>query len=107
MDNASCLRTLLTVGVNVAHHVVTHDLLTCLSDFVIDVLGVFLQFGDLLVGDIKTEFLLGLCESDPQPAPCAEFHVGGEEVLHFLARVTGAEGRLIDVFHSCQSFFAY
>ena len=99
MYNAGSLRTLLTVGVDVAHYVVTDYLFACLGDIVIDVLGVFLKLGDLFVGDIQTKFLFGLGESYPQSAPCAELHIGGEEVLHFLTCVAGAERCLIYVFH--------
>ena len=104
MDNARRLGTLLSVGIDVAHHIVPHFLLPRLRHLIIDVVGVGFEFRDLLVGDIQTQFLLGLGKRNPQSAPCAEFHIGRKEVLHFLPGIAGTKRGFINVFQSIQSF---
>ena len=42
MDNALCLRALLTVSINVGHHIVAHQTLTLLCHLVVDILSVSL-----------------------------------------------------------------
>ena len=92
------------VGVDVAHHIVTDLLLPRLGDVVVDVVRVGLQLGDLRVGDREALPLLRPGQGDPQLPPGFELVVGGKNVLHFIARVTGAKGAFVSVVgHLCPS----
>ena len=94
MNDACCLGALLSVGVHMAHDIVTHFLFSCPGHLIIDILGVCLQFFNLFIRDDgltvsgKSQFLLRLCQRDPQLSPGAEFHIGGENILHLPAGVT-------------------
>ncbi len=103
MNDARSFRTLLSIGIHMAHHIVPHFLLPGLCHLVIDVLCMSLQFFDLLIGDDgsavlgQPQFLLCLCQGDPQLPPGTEFHIGGKQVLHFPAGITLGQGTLISV----------
>ena len=97
MDDALCLGALQAVGVDVAHHVMAHQFFARDGIFVVDVVLVRFQLGDLLVGDGKALLLLGLGQRDPQLAPGAELVVVREDILHLVRGVTGAERRDITV----------
>ena len=97
MDDPLGVRALQAVGVDVAHHVVAALLLPADGVLVVDVVGVGLQLGDLLVGDGQALPLLGLGQGDPEFAPGAELVVVGEDVLHLLAGVAGLEGGNVSV----------
>ena len=62
------------------------------------------QLGDLLFGDGQTQLVLGFGQGNPEKAPGSELFVGGEEVLHLFAGVTGAEGALVGVIHTFLPF---
>ena len=49
MDNARCLRTLLSVCVDMAHNIVTHQLLALLCHIVIDIGDMLLHLVDLFL----------------------------------------------------------
>ena len=92
MDDARRLGALQAVGVHMAHHVVAAFLFPADSVVIVDVLGMGLQLGDLLVGDVNALLLLGLGQGNPQPAPGAELVVLGENELHLPAGIPGGEG---------------
>ena len=88
---------LQTVGVDVAHHVVAHQLFAGDGVLVVDVILVGFQLGNLGVGDSKTLLLLRLGQRDPQSAPGAEFVILRENILHLVRGIAGGEGGNITV----------
>ena len=100
MDDALRLGALQAVGVDMAHHIMTHQLFPCGGVLVVDIVLVGLQLGDLLIGDVQTLFLLGLGQRDPQPPPGAELVVIGEDVLHLVRGIPGGKRRNITVMFS-------
>ena len=92
MDDARRLGALEPVGVYMAHHVVAAFPLPALGIFIIDVVLVGFQLGDLLVGDFQALLLLRPGQGNPQPAPGAELVVLGEYKLHLLAGIPGGKG---------------
>ena len=98
MDDACCLGALLAVGVNVAHHIMAHQLLARNGDLVVDVVHMGFQLGHHFGGDIgQTLFHLGPGQRHPQAAPGAELVVIREDVLHLVGRITGREGADITI----------
>ena len=75
MNDALCLRALEAVGINMGHDIVADLFFARFGIRVIDVLSMGFELRDLLVGDIESEFLLRLGESDPQLSPGAELAV--------------------------------
>ncbi len=81
MNDPRRLRALLPVSVHMAHDIVADKLLALPCHLVVDVLGVRSQLVDLLLGDdrlsVLTQSQLHLClrQGDPEPSPCAEFHI--------------------------------
>ncbi len=90
MDNARCLGALLSVSVDMAHHIVAHFLLSGLRHVIIDILRVALKLVDLFFRDNgsavlgKPQLHLRLRQRDPKPPPGSEFHIGRKNILHFL-----------------------
>ena len=98
MDDACCLGTLLTVGVDMAHDVVAHQLFPLDGDFIVDVVHMSFQLGHHLGGDIGQALLhLGPGQRHPQAAPGAELVVVREDVLHLIGGITGGKGADITV----------
>ena len=87
MDDALRLRALKPVCIDMAHHIVTDDLLPGFGIRVIDIIPVRLHLGDLLVRDIQAQLLLCLRQGDPQSPPGPELHVLGKYVLHLPAGI--------------------
>ena len=58
MNDALCLRTLLTVGIYMRHHIMANLFLTGLCHIIVDVILMSLQFSDLLIRDRQSQFLL-------------------------------------------------
>ena len=66
MDDAGCLGALLAVGINVAHHVVAHQLFALNGHFVIDVVHMGFQLGHHVGGDVGQALVhLGPCQCHP------------------------------------------
>ena len=91
VDNGLGVGTLLAIGVDVAHHVVAHQLLPGFRHVVVDVVGMGLQLVDLLLGDRKAQLPLRLGQGDPELPPGAEFMVLREQILHLTAGIAGGE----------------
>ena len=83
------VRTLKPVRVNVAHNVVTDFLFARFGNVVIYIVHVRFEFGDLRLGHVKSEFMLGAGKRDPEPPPRGELEVVRKAVLHFVACVAG------------------
>ena len=92
MDDAGCLGALLAVGINVAHHVVAHQLFALNGHFVVDVVHMGFQLGHHVGGDVGQALVhLGPCQCHPQAAPGAELVVIGEDVLHLVRGIPGGK----------------
>ena len=65
MDDALCLRALQTIGIDMAHDIMTDHFFTRAGFFIINILRMRFQFRDLFVGDRDPEFLLDLRQCDP------------------------------------------
>ncbi len=89
MNDRLGLGALNAVRINVTHYIMSHNTFACLCDFEIDVIGMSLKLGNLLVCDIESELLFRLCKRDPQSAPCSEFEFLRKNILHFVAGVAG------------------
>ena len=85
VNDALGFRTLTAIGVHMAHHIMTYFFLALLCHFIIDVIFMGDQLGDLFIADVKAKFLLALRQRDPQPSPCAELFIVAEKRLHLLA----------------------
>ena len=75
VDDALRIRALYTVSVHMAHNIVTHFLLTCLRNLVVDLILMCLQLIDLLLCDVETQLMLRLCQCDPELSPGTELVV--------------------------------
>ena len=91
MDDTLGLGALQTVGIDVAHDIVTHQLFAGDGILVVHVVLVGFQLGNLLIGDGKALLLLGLGQRDPQLAPGAELVVVREDILHLVRGIAGRE----------------
>ena len=91
MDDALCFGALQAIGVDMAHNVVAHQLLTGDGILVVDVVLVGFQLGKLLIGDCQALLLFSLGKRDPQLAPGAELVVVGEDILHLVRSIAGGE----------------
>ena len=75
MDDTFCFGALYAVCIHMGHNVMTHLALSLLRNVIIDIVRMFLQFVDLLLSDVQTQFFLRLRQSDPQLSPGAELLV--------------------------------
>ena len=76
MDDTCCLGALLTVGVDVAHNVMTHQLFPLDGHFVVDIVHMGFQLGYHVRGDVGQALIhFGTSQRHPQPPPCAELVV--------------------------------
>ena len=80
---------------DVRHDVVTHLFLELRGIFVVDVVLELFHLGDLLVGDVQSEFLFRFGKRDPQPSPKTELRVVRKVRRHLFAGVSCDQG--IDV----------
>ena len=99
MDNAFCFGALHTVGVHMAHDIVAHLFFARLGDFIVNVVGVGFEFGDLLVGNRQPQFFFAFGKGNPQLSPSAEFKVRRKDVFHFFARIARVQRAFVNVFH--------
>ena len=88
MDYRLCLGTLLPVGVDVTHDIMTHLALTRLGNVKINVVGVRFKLCYLFIGYIKPQLFFCACKGDPQATPCAEFEIIRKYRLHLRACVS-------------------
>ena len=93
MDDACRLRALLSIRIDMTHHIMPHFLLPGLRHIVIDILRMGLQFVNLLFRDdrlpvlAKSQLHLCLCQCDPQLPPRPEFHIRRKDILHLLTGI--------------------
>ncbi len=97
MDDRLRQRALPAVSIYMAHHVVAHLALTRLGHLVVDILGVRLQLGNLLIRDGKAKLLFRLGQRDPQAPPGAKFEIFRKHRLHLPAGIAGGKRRDIPV----------
>ena len=106
VDDPRRLGALLPIGIDVAHHIVTHQTLPLLGHGVIDVVLMRFQLCDLLLCDLQPQLPLRLGQRDPQPPPGAEFKILRENMLHLSTGIPGGQRRNIGVmisFHTITS----
>ena len=102
--NDTCrLRALKSVGIDMAHNVMAHQLLALLRNGVVNVIDMCLHLVDHFLCDDglsvlrKSEFHLCLREGDPKLSPCGKFLVLAEDILHLRGGVTLREGACVTV----------
>ena len=100
MDDPFCLGTLNPVSINVAHHIMAHFFFPCFRHFVIDVVFMRFQLGDLFIGNVQSQFFFRFGQRNPQAAPGFEFKLCGKQKLHLLTGITSAEGTFIIRLHT-------
>ena len=76
MDDTLGLWTLYPVCIYVRHDVMADFFFTRFCHIVINVGYMLFHLIDLLLGDRKPQLHLRLRQSDPQPSPGAELHIG-------------------------------
>ena len=99
VDDALCLRALEAVGVDMAHDVVADEFFSGLRFLIVDVVLMGDEFVDLFFSDREAQLHLGFREGNPQKPPGFKLLVLGEDVLHFLRSVAGAEGGFVIIAH--------
>ena len=97
VDDGLGLGTALAVGQHMRHDIVPDLPLAGGGEFVVDVVDMRPELLDLLLGNVDAELPLRLRERHPQPAPCGELEVRGEDMLHPLAGVAFGKGGDISV----------
>ena len=97
MDDSFCIWTLAAIGVHMAHHIVTNQLLTLTGDFIVNLVLVGFQLCNLLVGDVDAQCFFCLGKGNPKLSPGFEFVVLRKYILHLLACVAGREGTFIRI----------
>ena len=93
MDDACCLRALLSISIYMAHNIMTHLFFPCLCHFIINVLCMCLKLVNLFFCDHRLSILrkakLHFCfgQSNPKLSPGPKLHVGRKNILHFPAGI--------------------
>ena len=94
VNDAGSFRALLAKSVHMTHNVMTNFFLSGTGHIIIDVFHMLLHFINHFLGDGRLTVLgkakLHLCLSkcDPKFSPGSEFHILGENELHFLACIS-------------------
>ena len=95
MNDAGSLGADLTVCIHVGHDIVPAAFFFCFCHVIVNVVDIGFQFVHLLLCHGQTEFHFCPSQSHPKATPCGELLVSGENVLHFLAGIAGAERAFI------------
>ena len=101
VNDSGGLRALQPVCVNMAHDVMSYQLLALLCNSVIDVVDMHLHLIDHLLRDDRlsvlrqTELHLGLGKGNPKLSPGRKLLVLAENVLHLRRSVTLGEGACV------------
>ena len=99
MNYSGSVRAAVAVGFDMSHNVVSYLGLVLFSLIVVDIVNVVLQFFNLLVGDVDSEFFFTFGKRHPQLSPGRELSVGGKNLLHFITRVSGTQRVFVNVSH--------
>ena len=97
VDDPLRLGALQSVCVDMAHYIMADHFLSGFGFFIVNIIRMGFEFGDLLVGDGQSQFLLRLSQRDPQFPPGPEFHIRRKDVLHLFARISLGERAHISV----------
>ena len=97
VDDPLCLWALLPVGVDMGHHIVAELFFISVGLGDIDVIDLLFEGFDLGGGDRKSAGLLPFGKGYPKFSPCRVFVVGGKQVGHLRACITGGEGGCVMV----------
>ena len=87
VNDALCVRTNLSICINVGHDIVTNDPFPCFCNIIINVINIVFQFLYLRRCDRQTEFHFCPSQSDPELSPSRKFLVSRKNVLHFFAGI--------------------
>ena len=93
MDDALCFGAEKAIGINIRHNIMADLFFALVDDVEVDVLDMGLQFVDLVLGNVQSEFLLGLGQKDPKVAEAAHPCPFRENSLHRLASITAGKRR--------------
>ena len=75
MDDSLCFRTLHTICIHVGHNIVADYLFPFFCHIKINIICMFFQFCNLLIGNMKSKLFLSLRKGDPQLSPRTELFV--------------------------------
>ena len=75
VDDRFSLWALFTVSVNMAHYIVAKLLFILFCNIIIDIICICFKFINLLLGNIKSEFLFSFCKSNPKLSPSFKLKV--------------------------------
>ena len=75
VDDSLCFRALHTVSIYMGHNIVTYFFLSCFCHIKINIICMFFQFCNLLIGNMKSKLFLSLRKGDPQLSPRTELFV--------------------------------
>ena len=75
VNDAFCLRALLTVRIHVRHDIVADHLFSFLCHVIIDVFRMGFQLVDLFLCNRKSQLFFCFRQGDPQLPPCAELFI--------------------------------
>ena len=97
MDDAFCFRTLLSISVDMCHHIMPNFFLTSFCNIIIDVVDVGPHLIDLLIRDVdQAGCLFRFCQSHPELTPVRKLNIVRKQMLHFLAGIPPCKRRLVD-----------
>ena len=95
MNDGSGLGTLKSIGIDMAHDIVTYLPFPKLRISIVDIILMSPELFDLLIGDIKPELLLRLSQRYPEPAPGAELMLLRKKILHVLSGIALRKGAYV------------
>ena len=97
MDDAFCFRTLLSISIDMCHHIMPNFFLTSFCNIIIDVVDVGPHLIDLLIRDVdQAGCLFRFCQSHPELTPVRKLNIVRKQMLHFLAGIPPCKRRLVD-----------
>ena len=88
VNNSFGFWTLYTICVYMGHHIVAYLFFSFFCHLIVNVVCICLQFINLFLGNIQSQFFLCLCQRNPQFSPGTEFHVRRKNILHFFTCIT-------------------
>ena len=96
MNNGHRALGLRSVCLYVRHNVMAHLSFITFGSLVIDVVGIFFQFGDLFGRNIQPEFHFRFSQRNPKFSPKFEPLFIGKRMLHFLACISRTKRILVN-----------
>ena len=100
MDDPLRFGALDSISVDVAHYIMPHLFFPCFCYFIINIVFMCFQLGDLLIRDVQSQLFFRFRQRNPQTAPGFKLKICGKQVLHLFTGITSAEGAFIVRPHS-------